>query len=39
MVLGRVIRTAADSGAVILTMEEAAREDQQRAGQPARAKA
>jgi hypothetical protein len=39
MMLERVIPTAADSGAVFLTMEEAAREFQQRAGQPARAKA
>ena len=39
MMLERVIRTAADSGAVFLTMEEAVREFQQRAGQPARAKA
>jgi hypothetical protein len=39
MMLERVIRTAADSGAVFLTMEEAAREFQQRAGRPARAKA
>jgi peptidoglycan/xylan/chitin deacetylase (PgdA/CDA1 family) len=39
MMLERVIRTAADSGAVFLTMEEAVREFQQRAGRPARAKA
>jgi len=39
MMLERVIRTTAESGAVFLTMEEAAREFQQRAGQPARAKA
>jgi len=39
MMLERVIRTAADGGAVFLTMEEAVREFQQRAGQPARAKA
>jgi len=39
MMLERVIRTAADSGAAFLTMEEAVREFQQRAGQPARAKA
>jgi len=36
MMLERVIRTAADSGAVFLTMEEAVREFQQRAGRPAR---
>jgi len=39
MMLERVIRTAADGGAVFLTMEEAVREFQQRAGRPARAKA
>ncbi len=39
MMLERVIRAAADSGAVFLTMEEAVREFQHRAGQPARAKA
>ena len=38
MMLGRVIRTAADSGAVFLTMEEAVGEFQQRAGRPARAR-
>jgi peptidoglycan/xylan/chitin deacetylase (PgdA/CDA1 family) len=38
MMLERVIRTAGDSGAVFLTMEDAVREFQQRAGQPARAK-
>ena len=37
--LERVIRTAADRGAVILTMEEAVLEFQQPARQPARAKA
>jgi hypothetical protein len=36
MMLERVIRTAADSGAVFLTLEEAVREFQQRAGSPAR---
>jgi hypothetical protein len=36
MMLERVIRTAADSGAVFLTLEEAVREFQQRAGRPAR---
>jgi peptidoglycan/xylan/chitin deacetylase (PgdA/CDA1 family) len=39
MMLERVIRTAADSGAVFLTMEEAVQEFQRRAGQPALAKA
>jgi peptidoglycan/xylan/chitin deacetylase (PgdA/CDA1 family) len=39
MMLERVIRTAADGGAVFLTMEDAVREFQRRAGQPARAKA
>ena len=39
MMLERVIRTAADGGAVFLTMEEAVREFQQRAGRPARANA
>lgn len=34
--LERVIDTAADSGAVFLTMEEVVREFQQRAGQPVR---
>jgi hypothetical protein len=36
MILERVIRTTADSGAVFLTMEEAARDFQERAGRPAR---
>jgi hypothetical protein len=36
MMLERVIRAAADSGAAFLTMEEAAREFQERAGRPAR---
>jgi len=39
MVLERVIRTAADSGAVFLTMVNAVREFQERAGKPARARA
>jgi hypothetical protein len=39
MMLERVIRTAAESSAMFLTMEEAAREFQLRAGRPARAKA
>jgi peptidoglycan/xylan/chitin deacetylase (PgdA/CDA1 family) len=39
MMLERVIRAAADSGAVFLTVEEAVREFQRRAGQPALAKA
>jgi hypothetical protein len=39
IVLELVIRTAADSGAVFLTMVNAVREFQQRAGEPARAKA
>jgi len=39
MMLERLIRTTADSGAVFLTMEEAVQEFQRRAGQPALAKA
>jgi hypothetical protein len=39
MMLERVIRTAAESGAVFLAMEEAVREFQQRAAQAAGANA